>query len=174
MRRKHIIIGNEINISFNYDKSFLGSPIINIANNKFIGILFSSDKGITLKYILEEYFMNQNNAFIIDNSMNNFQQMNLMINPLEYQMEQYQIAQQQIYYQKYMNEIKFKNQIKIKFKVNSDFRKTNNEIKFFNKLDNIDKNDIEIYINDIKFEYQNCFIPKKEGIYNIILIFKII
>ena len=131
MRRKHIIIGNEINISFNYDKSFLGSPIINIANNKFIGILFSSDKGITLKYILEEYFMNHNNAFIIDNSMNNFQQMNLMINPLEYQMEQYQIAQQQIYYQKYMNEIKFKNQIKIKFKVNSDFRKTNNEIKFF-------------------------------------------
>ena len=118
--------------------------------------------------------MNHNNAFIIDNSMNNFQQMNLMINPLEYQMEQYQIAQQQIYYQKYMNEIKFKNQIKIKFKVNSDFRKTNNEIKFFNKLDNIDKNDIEIYINDIKFEYQNWFIPKKEGVYNIILIFKII
>lgn len=108
LRRKHIIIGNEINISFNYDKSFLGSPIINIANNKLIGILFSSDKGITLKYILEEYFMNHNIAFIIDNSMNNFQQMNLMMNPLEYQMEQYQIAQQQIYYQNYMNEIKIK------------------------------------------------------------------
>lgn len=41
-------------------------------------------------------------------------------------------------------------------------------------MDNIDKNDIEIYINDIKFEYQNWFIPKKEGVYNIILIFKII
>ena len=54
---------NEINISFNSKASFFGSPIVNITNNKLIGILSSSDTGITLKYILKEYFMNKNNAY---------------------------------------------------------------------------------------------------------------
>ena len=157
-------IDNEIDISFDYDKGFLGCPIINITNNKLIGILSSSDKGISLKYILKEYFLNNNNAFVIDISMNNFQQMNLM------EIQQYQM--EQLKHQNHMDEIKNKNQIKIKVEVNFDFGEINKRIKFFNKLDNIDKDDIEIYINDIKFEYQNWFIAGKKGIYNIKLIFK--
>ena len=154
---------NEINISFNYDKSFLGSPIINMTNNKLTGILSSSDKGITLKYILKDYFMNKNNAYLIDNTMHDFQHMNIMIN-------QQIILQEQMMYNNYMDDSKNKNQIKIKVKVNYD--DINREIKIINDLENIDKNDIELYINDIKLEYQNWFIASKEGIYYIKLIFK--
>ena len=90
---------NEINISFNYDKSFLGSPIMNMTDNELIGILSSFDKGITLKYILKEYFMIHNNAYLNGNDMNNFQHMNLMMNQIEFQTQQ---SQQNIIYQSQM------------------------------------------------------------------------
>ena len=47
----------------------------------------------------------------------------------------------------------------------------NKDIKIINNLNNIDKNDIELYINDIKIEYQNWFITSKPGIYRVKLIF---
>ena len=67
---------NEINISCNFDKSFFGSPIINLNNNKIIGIFTSLDKGITLDYFLEEYFMNKNNANLVGRAMINHEQFN--------------------------------------------------------------------------------------------------
>jgi len=60
---------NEINISGNFDKSFFGSPILNLNNNKLIRIFTSLEKGIALDYFLEEYFMNKNNANLIGRAM---------------------------------------------------------------------------------------------------------
>ena len=45
-------------------------------NNKIIGIFTSLDKGITLDYFLEEYFMNKNNANLIGRAMINHEQFN--------------------------------------------------------------------------------------------------
>ena len=59
---------NEIN-SCNFNKNCFGSPIINLNNNKLIGIFTSLDKAIILDYFLEEYFMNKNNANLIGRAM---------------------------------------------------------------------------------------------------------
>ena len=152
---------NEINISFNYSQDFLGSPIVNMNNNKLIGILSSSNRGITIKYILSEYFMNKNNNYFLNNSML-FSQMNNMMN-----LQQMMLFQQQ---QTLINILNNKNMIKIKVEV--DKNEIKREIRFINKLEDIDKNDIDIFINGIKADYQNHLETNKEGIYCIKLIFK--
>ena len=152
---------NEINISFNYSQDFLGSPIVNMNNNKLIGILSSSNRGITIKYILSEYFMNKNNNYFLNNPML-FSQMNNMMN----QQQMMLFQQQQIL----NNNLNNKNMIKIKVEV--DKNEIKREIRFINKLEDIDKNDIDIFINGIKADYQNHLETNKEGIYCIKLIFK--
>ena len=67
---------NEINVSCNFNKNCFGSPIINLNNNKLIGIFTSLDKAIILDYFLEEYFMNKNNANLIGRAMINHEQFN--------------------------------------------------------------------------------------------------
>ena len=67
------------------------------------------------------------------------------------------------------------NEIRIKVKVNEE--DINNEIYFLNNyedygkdfqpLDELNKSNTELFINKIKYEYNNYFIPKETGIYSI-------
>jgi len=159
---------NEINISFNYSQHFLGSPIVNMNNNKLIGILSSSDRGFTPKYILNEYFMNKNNNYFPTEPML-FSQMNNMMNQQQIMMMQ---QQQMLLAQEQMLHNNLNNKYMIKIKVEVDKILLYREIKFINKLEDIDKNDIDIFINGIKSDYKNSFEANKKGIYCIKIIFK--
>ena len=128
----------EIKIKFNYDKGFLGSPIINISNRKIIGILTSSEKGIPIETYLKEYILNYNSS----------------LNKVNYNKT-------------------ILNQINIKVEIKKDDR--NYRVKFINHLENLNKNEIHIYLENHELNFQDYFIPgsvEREGIYNITLVFK--
>ena len=107
--------------------------------------------------------MNKNNNYFLNNSML-FSQMNNMMNQ-----QQMMLIQQQ---QMLINNLNNKNMIKIKVEVDKNEIKRKIKIRFIKKLEDIDKNDIDIFINDIKADYQNHLETNKEGIYCIKLIFK--
>jgi len=119
-----------------------GSPIINLLNNKIIGIHkqgsnhLKYNKGTYLKYPINEF---------IDNEI----EITLDINKSD------------------INK-------KIYFLDNTDYIDDKTRIKFFHdNLKELNENNTELYINNIKCKFQKYFIPEKEGNYKIKLIFKI-
>ena len=128
-----------------------GSPILNLSNNKVIGIhkgtIPNKDKkakyniGILLKYPLNEI------------KEKNINEIDIKINILNNQVNK---------------EIYFLDNSKIK-------PENSYQLKPYHRyLKELNKNNIELFINGIKEEeYKKYFIPKKEGIYNIKLKFHI-
>ena len=126
-----------------------GSPIINLLNNKIIGIHkegsnhFKFNKGTYLKYPINEFINKYNN-----NNINNKIEITLDINN---------------------NDIN-KN---IYFLDNTDYIEDKTNIKYFhNNLKELNEDNTELYINNIKYKYQKYFNPEKEGKYKIKLILK--
>jgi len=122
-----------------------GSPIINLLNNKIIGIhkegsnIFKYNKGTYLKYPTIEFINKYNNKIKINLNINN----------------------------KDINK-------KIYFLDNTDYIEDKTNIKYFHdNLKELNEDNTELYINNIKYKYKKYFIPEKKGKYKIKLIFKI-
>lgn len=148
---------NPINTLNDYSSYSYCSPILNLENNKVIGVFVSKGKGILLKYLLDEFIklynierkakkikqIKDNNNIIIKSNINpDFNK----------------------------NEIRMKINI-AKCHVNNKILLINNlsdNSNLFEKgLEKLDEKDIDIYIDDIKSENLKYFIPTKAGIYYI-------
>jgi len=140
-----------------------GSPILNLLNNKIIGIhkeaslKFKKNKGTYLKYPINE-FINQ----IQDNENNGVNENNLVISNIKNELEiKLKIEEKDINKQIY-------------FLDNTDYIETKSKIKHYHEnLKELNESNVDLYINDYKYKYKKYFIPDKEGIYKIKLIFKI-
>ena len=129
-----------------------GSPIININNNKVIGIhkegssKFNYNKGTYLKYPINEYLSNIN---IINKKKSNGNEIDITLKIDKNDIDK------DIYFLNNTNQIK--------------------EFDEINKINLKELNEIntELYINNIKYKYSKYFKPKKEGIYKIKLKIKI-
>jgi len=135
------------------DSGSSGSPIINLLNNKIIGIHkqgtnnFQYNKGTYLKYPINEFIKNDiiNNK----NNINNKIEITLDINNND-------------------------NNKEIYFLDNTDYIEDKTNIKHFHdNLKELNEQNIDLYINNIKYKFKKYFIPEKEGKYKIELIFKI-
>ena len=147
---------SELILSCNINSDFNGSPIFNLFNNKLIGIYkYNSDyyaKGICFKYIINEFIkeielskkkLNFGNSY--DNNFKN--EINILIN-IE------------------------KNDINKNIYFLGDYKSGISQIDDIDfNIDGLNTKNTELYINKIKYEYKNFFIPEKEGEYNINLKF---
>ena len=161
------IMSNIIDYDINHfcctESGSSGSPILNLLNNKIIGIhkeasmKFKINRGTYLKYPINE-FINQ----IKGNENNENKETNLIINNIKNELE-----------------IKLKidkNDVnkKIYFLDNSDYIEAKTNIKHYHdNLKELNESNVDLYINSYKYKYEKYFIPDKEGIYKIKLIFKI-
>ena len=131
-----------------------GFPIINLNNKQVLGVHMKNSeyneysKGIFLRNPLIEFIneINNKNNNIIYFADNNNKDNN--------------------------NEIKIK--LKTEGKKEEFFLNKNNNIKFFKKgrsnednLNILNENNIEVFINNIKYKYKKSFYPIKDGIYDI-------
>ena len=150
---------NKSKFIYNYKikKNYKFSLILNSSNNKIIGINDNSlnSKGDFFNVLITEF-------------MRKYEILNKMKKNNKYRF--------------YQNK---KNEINIVLKV--DEKDINKEIYFLddkyynfeekkyaycrNNLKELNKNNTELYIENIKYEYKKYFIPEKEGKYNIKLIF---
>ena len=137
----------------------LGSPILNLLNNKLIGIHTESNnyklnKGTLLKYPINEY-------------LNDFNLIN--------KNEKETINEIETIKKKKKN--KNKSEINMLLKIEKE--DINNNIYFLDntslhdKLKELKESTVDLYINNIKYKYKKYFKPEKEGIYYIKLVFKI-
>jgi len=186
----------EINHLCSTNSGSSGSPILNISNNKVIGIhkesKFNYNIGTFLKYPINEYL---NNINIIQKEIKNIE-LNKETNSLNDIVEdededehfiekknKKELIKKNMKNIKLKNEIKQKklNEINIQLKIGTD---DINEIIFFlngmsftndinDNLKELNELNTELYINDIKFKFKKYFIPKNEGIYEIKLRFNI-
>ena len=125
-----------------------GSPIINLLNNKIIGILkqvsthFEMNYGTYLKEPIVEFINKYNNN----------------TNKIEITLE--------------INKSNINK--KIYFLDNTDYIEVKTKIKYFHdNLKELNENNTDLYINNEKYNFQKYFIPEKEGKYTIKLILKI-
>ena len=136
-----------------------GSPIINLLNNKIIGIHKEGSNRFQINYgtflkdpiieFINEYEINNEYYNNKNNNINNEIEIFLKINKLD------------------INK-------KIYFLDNIDFIEDKTYIKHFHdNLKELNKNNTQLYINDKKYNFQKYFVPEKEGEYIIKLIFKI-
>ena len=153
-----------------------GSPILNLSNNKVMGLhqgnneRFMYKHGIFLKYPINDFIENYIDDNIDIKKNNKKNQARLKYNESDY------IGT-------------YKNEIKIQLKINdNDVNKkvyflgesiakqyefgalTNNQDEILNVLN--DSNTV-LFINDIKYDYKKFFIPDKKGIFNVRLRIKI-
>ena len=175
-----ICIDNEQSKIFHYcdtNEGSSGSPILEIGNNKVIGIHFGSlrDKnfnlGIFLKNPINEFFSNINNEKNINIINNNKEDIILSNN-------------NSVYIDKSYEDFQSKNEVSLTLNIE---KKEINKIIYF--LDNtneyieknknphcnlleLNKENTELFIDNIKYQYQKFFVPPKEGIYKIKLKFK--
>ena len=126
-----------------------GSPIMDLLNNKIIGIHKQSrrylniNEGTYLKYPINEFISNN-----IINNINNKVEITLDINNSD--------IKRNIY-----------------FLDNTDYIEDKTKIKYFHcNLKELNEYNTDLYINNIKYKFQKYFIPEKEGIYKIELVFK--
>ena len=114
---------DKYNILCNIDNISLGSPILNLKNNKLIGINIFKDKNILLKYILND-FMNKNKYKIIKElGKGGYGNVNLVLNNLDN--KYYALKEINIKDEDNLNNIK--NEINIISKFNY-----NNIVKYYN------------------------------------------
>ena len=138
-----------------------GSPILNLLNNKLIGIHKGSvkeknyNRGTLLKYPINEYLKLYYPNLIIEsielNNSNQDNEINLTL----------KIEQKDIY-----KNIYFFNRENDKYNKNEEYK---DSIAYYNKLLNESK--IEIFINDKKYDNKKYFHPKVIGLYEIKLKF---
>ena len=166
----HYTNGNKVSVSYGYglekdangDFDFMhkchtefgssGGPILNLSNNKVIGIHKGTIRGA------------ENNIIYNISSLLKFPLMKLNEKKINKE-----------------NEIKLKIKINkedinknIYFLDNTNGVKDSKGIKHYHDLlKELDKTNTKIYINDKEYEYQKFFIPKNEGIYSIIIKFNI-
>ena len=132
-----------------------GSPIINLLNNKIIGIhkeaslTFNINKGTYLKYPINEF---------INKYKKNMEK-------LEFNLENQSKGIYQVYKV-------IKNEIELELK--ADEEDLNYKFYYLGEkgLKELEESDIDLYINKYISKYKKYFVPKKEGIYKIKLIFK--
>jgi len=129
-----------------------GSPILNLLNYKVVGMHLESSKnfidniGILLKFPILEYI---NGINLITKRKN---LINLLLDIKSYDVNQ------EIYF----------------LYNNTYFGIEENKVMNNNyNLKQLNDSNIELYINEKKFKYNNYFVPEKEGFYNIRLEFKI-
>lgn len=211
------------------EKGSSGSPIINLSNNKVIGIhtagstRFDFNYGTFLKYAIKEFierlynmnfykFINNkynhynNNTINNKNSNNDYnKQLTMSINTSKFENNIQNISSSNSFHNKkimnislgnisnntdyfYKNKMSFNNKVKrhspdsyaknenlIKLTLNVQEKDLNKKVFFLNysyHKKNINNSNIELFINDKKFEYHNYIIPKNIGIYRITLKFK--
>ena len=152
---------NEINCynikyTCNSSHSLPGCPLLNSSNNKIIGIhketlLNFNNRGIFLKEPLNIYIND-----ILNISKKNEINMKLKIEKEDINTKIYFL------YGKSKGIIAFSNNGNYSSYTQFDSEKTIKEIN---------KSNVELYINNIKYDYFNCFIPNKEGIYEVKLKF---
>ena len=146
-----------------------GSLIINLLNNKLVGIHkenFKSknyNRGTLLKNPINEYLknyfnienINQNNLLLSEeeNNINQKNEINLIL----------KIDEKDI-----NKNIYFLNRDNDKYNTEEEYK---NSIEYFNKI--LNKSKIEIFINEIKYDNKKYFKPKRVGLYEIKLIFKL-
>ena len=133
------------------------SPILNLSNNKIIGIHYNNstyyNKGIFLKKIIKDFI----NYYKIKNKINE-KFMNPKIN---------NIIKIKI------DVVDFKEKEKIYFLDNYKFQDNEGKYHFQDNLKELNTNNTELYINGKKSEYKKYFIPNKKGSYNITLKFNV-
>ena len=184
-------INNDYDIKYicNSNLGSCGAPILNISNNKVIGIHKESsinshsNMGVYLKYPIKEYINNINLIkkpkelkLEIDNNQINEEIKSEIINNKINEINNDEITEE-------------KNEIIIKVKV--DKNDIDKDIFFLDNscesylignnwmsdyglyLKELNESNVEVYINDLKYKFKKYFQPKKEGIYNIKLKFKI-
>ena len=146
----NIIDGYNINHFCCTDSGSSGSPIIDLLNNKIIGIhkqvirSWNINQGTYLKNPINEFIKNN----IIKN-INNKVEITLDIKNVD------------------VNKNIF-------FLDNTDYIEDKTNIKYFhNNLNELNEYNTDLYINNIKYKFQKYFIPPKDGIYKLNLIFKI-
>ena len=124
-----------------------GSPILKLSNKKIFGIhketvsKYNYNRGTFLKYPINEY-------------LNKFNKFNNNIIKLILKIEKEDINKD------------------IYFLDNTDgYYSDDNNIKYLHhdNLKELNELNTEIYINNIKSKYKKSFIPKKEGLYEIII-----
>ena len=137
---------SEFLLSSNMKETTSFSPIFNLSNNKLIGIYKNNSK-----YYNKGIFLN----FIISEFIKEYKNTKKYI----------------------QNDTKSMNIIDIKIYIGTE--DINEKIYFLNykdknlNLEKLNDNETELYINNIKYEYRNYFIPEKEGKYHIKLKFNI-
>ena len=130
-----------------------GSPILNLLNYKVIGMNsessknFIDNKGILLKYPILEYIGGINLIVKRQNAIN------LVLDIKSYDVNQ------EIYFL-YNNTYFGIEENKV---INNNYN-----------LKQLNDSNAELYINENKYNYNNYFVPEKEGFYNIRLVFKLI
>ena len=129
----------------NTQKGSSGSPIISLKNNKVIGIHRGSPKNDKFQFnkgILYQDIINENN-----NKTNNEIQLKIKIE------------------EKYINKkIYFLDNTDNKYYINGKFEEHHHDF-----LKELNESNTEIFINNNKYNYKKYFVPKKEGIYDIII-----
>jgi len=139
------IDGYDINHYCCTDSGSSGSPIINLLNNKIIGIhkegssRFKYNKGTYLKYPINEFINKFNNNIEITLDINNDD------------------INKEIYFLDNIDYIEDKTNIN----------------HFHDNLKELNEYNPKLYINNIKYKFKKYFIPEKEGKYKIKLILKI-
>ena len=137
-----------------------GSPILNLLNNKLIGIHKESfktknlNRGTLLSYPIKEYLKKYFPNLIIEPELRNYNKNN-EIN-LTLKIENKDINKK----------IYFLNKDNDKFNKDEEYK---DSIEYYNKLLNESK--IEIFLNDQKYDNKKYFQPKKEDLYEIKLKF---
>jgi len=163
-----------------------GSPILNLENNKVIGVHYGSkekgnyNNGFFLYAPIKEFFNNYSDDIDFDLNKNpsiNFTKINNNFKNSTYE-ESPKLSQSLV--TKNVNNIINKNEIKITLEIKSNEAKkevyflcNNKESKKLpSYLCELNPENTELFIEGGKREYQNYFIPPKKGIYEIILKFK--
>ncbi len=125
----------------NIEEGSSGAPILNLLNNKIIGINKEERKinrGILIKYIINDF---------INKKLRNEIEMIVKIDKEEINKEIY-------------------------FLDNIDYIDDNKIKHYHDNLKELNKLNVDLYINEKKYEYEKYFIPKEEGEYKIKLKFK--
>ena len=134
-----------------------GSPILNIENNKIIGVHkgFETErnnfnKGIFLKLPINEFLANKSNTTVLNNEYKNEIKITVKIDQSLINKEVYFLEHPQEFLEKDKEHNKYSH----------------------SHLSELNKTNIEVFINKEKYEYQKYFKPTKEGKYEIKLKFK--
>ena len=149
----HKIANSQI-ISYNSNiiSNFFGFPILNLSNNKIIGIYQNKpkryyNKGIFLYKIIKEFIKEYKYNKSIKNSLN---EISIIVDVKNEDINK-----------------------KIYFLGNYKHKDNKGRNIFCGKSEDLIESNTEIYINDNKYNYKKYFIPEKEGKYSIKLKFKI-